>query len=204
MLEKLTSDPANSWDISIVRRNREIVGGYHTIVAPVGSFIASLGDYLWVSPPERGTGLAKRIYHEILGMRQRMGASAHFGEVNDPFAQPAAKRELDESGGTPPDARVRFWSKQGRLACDAPWLQPALQDGLQEVNYLMLTVHPLVSDFKASITRAEYLAIWESFYSPLADYIDLDPTRVRLRALLGDQEEIQFIPMEQRRSYLAR
>jgi GNAT superfamily N-acetyltransferase len=201
-LGALISNPRNTWDVSVFLHGEEIVGGYHTQVAPIGDFLASLGDYLWIRPECRGQGLSQAIYRHILGLRRELGVAAHFGEVNDPYLLPEDKRALEESSGICPESRVRFWQKLGRKTCDAPWIQPALTEDGNAVEHLMLTVHPLSSNFPTRLKRDDYLALWEAFYAPLDNQVDLSQTREKLKRALADQESIPFISMTTPRKHV--
>lgn len=202
-LHRIISDPTNTWDIAVYLEGDRIVAGYHTLLGKLGDNLISLGDYLWVDAEYRGKGLSVAIYQETIQARRKMGAVYHFGEINDPALMTQEHINLDREAGVDPIARLRFWAKMGRLAVDAPWVQPALRRDSHEVYHLLLSVARISASAPDKIGRDDFLKLWRIFYEPLQSNGTLERAYRRLEASLGPVQEIPFIPLTKQRLFVA-
>lgn len=206
-LLSLLKDPRFSINVDILTSERGILGGYQTHVADVDGELVSLGDYLCIDNQVKGMGIAQLVYRStIADRRERLGAIAHFGEVNDPILMDAAQQAVDRKSGTDPEARLRFWEKQGRLMLDVPWVQPATAPGLVPVEYMMLTVHHLDQSRPLRITGETVQKVWDAYYLPLAEVAPVHETRREMERLLEPYRgrEVPLLPLTTPRSFIGR
>ncbi len=201
----LIQDPRFSINVDVLTSERGIIGGYQTHVADIDGEVYSLGDYLCVDNRMKGLGIAHMVYRTTIAeRRETLGAIAHFGEVNDPRLMDAAQQAIDRKSGTDPEARLRFWSKQGRRMLDVPWIQPATAPGLAPVEYMMLTVHNLDEHEPLRITGETVQKVWDAYYLPLADVAPVHETRVEMEQLLAPYQgrEVSLLPLTSPRSFM--
>lgn len=200
-ISKMLKKPGCSWDATVVRRGERIIAGYHSSLEHCGRRLFSLGDYLWVDKEHRKSGVGRMLYLETLAHRRAAGAVAHVGEINDPRLMGERERQIEKIAGITPEDRLLFWSKQGRQLVDCPWLQPPLRPGGREVEYLMLTIHPLREN-QQSISRETLLDIWKNFYVSFDFDFDINQTLHRLANLTEQSAEFAIIPLTAKRSCL--
>ncbi|MEY4669086.1 MAG: hypothetical protein RL518_1785 [Pseudomonadota bacterium] len=182
---RLVQDPRFSIDVEVFTDLRGIIGGYQTNVVDIEGETFSLGDYLFIDNRMKGLGVGPLVYRKTIEHRQRnFGATAHFGEINDPRLMNASQQAIDRKSGTDPDARLKFWSKQGRRMLDVPWVQPAPEEGLSPVDYTMLTVHHLDTSRPLAITGDTVMKVWDAYYLPLQDLAPIIETRQEMARLL--------------------
>lgn len=201
----LVEDRRFSIDLDILTAGRRIIGGYQTHVTKIDGDAVSLGDYLCVDHRMKGLGVASLVYRTTISDRMNQwGALAHFGEINDPRLMDNHQRAVDRKSGTDPEARLRFWSKQGRRVVDIPWLQPATAEGLAPVDYTMLTVHHVDLSRPLRITGETVQKVWDAYYLPLMQSAPILETRKEMRRLLEPYQgrEVQLKPLTEPRSFL--
>ena len=200
-LRSLLQRGGGDWDIVIISWGDQIVAGYHTKLASISSYnlgLVSVGEYLWTSQSVRGTGLGKLLYSKTIELRQSQGSQGHFGEIRDIHLLPTEELVRDLRSGTGAKERIGFWKSQERFALDAPWLQPPLSAGKEEIDFYMLTMSRLVDYCPQAFPRDSYLELWTKFY----------PRHVRtryfekLKALTEDTPLIRLIPIDQPRSFI--
>ncbi len=202
---RLIDDPRFSIDVDILTQARGVIGGYQTHVAEINGELYSLGDYLCVDNRLKGMGIAPLVYRTtIQNRRDLFGTIAHFGEVNDPRLMDVAQQMIDRKSGTDPEARLRFWTRQGRQMLDIPWIQPATAEGLSTVDYMMLTVHHIDHAKPLRLTGDVVQKVWDAYYLPLAEVAPIHETRVAMERLLAPYQgrEIPLLPLTSRRSFM--
>ena len=200
---ELLLKPELSLDVDVFTNERGIVGGYQTLTAQIDGEMFSLGDYLCVDNRMKGMGVAPLVYRSTVNARRDgLGALAHFGEVNDPRMMDSNQQAIDRKSGTDPDARLRFWTKQGRRMLDVPWIQPATAEGLSPVDYMMLTVHPLNATRPLRITGETVQRVWDAYYLPLSECAPVLDTRKEMMRLLAPyrDREVSMLPLTAARS----
>lgn len=166
---------------------------------PEGRF--GIETYLYVDPAHRGRGVGSNLYAKALGHAKSKGALLLFGEMNDPFAMTPEQKTIDSKSGTTPEARRAYWSNRGRLAVDAPYAQPALEDESKPVEYLLISVAPLKEGIK-SMTGKQYKAMLKAFFGVFVESLDTDPTWIKIKSLVHDNDTLNFIPLGQKRSWI--
>lgn len=204
---RLVQDPRFSIDVDIFTGFRGVIGGYQTNVTEIEGQTYSLGDYLFIDNQMKGLGVGPLVYRTTIEQRRKIfGASAHFGEINDPKLMNAAQQAIDKKSGTDPDARLKFWSKQGRRMLDVPWVQPAPDEGLSPVDYTMLTVHQLDGARPLSLTGETVMRIWDAYYLPLKEIAPILETRQEMRRLLEPYRgrQIELKNLTDNRSFIER
>ncbi len=203
----LIEDPRFSIDVDIFTQQRGVIGGYQTHVAEIHGDFYSLGDYLCVDNRLKGMGIAPLVYRTTIQQRRDLfGTIAHFGEVNDPRLMDASQRMVDIKSGTDPDARLRFWTRQGRQMLDIPWIQPATAEGLSTVDYMMLTVHHIDHTKSLRLTGEIVQKVWDAYYLPLAEVAPVHETRKEMERLLAPYQgrEISLLPLTSSRSFMGK
>lgn len=153
----------------------------------------------------KGLGIAPLVYRATINSRRdRLGALAHFGEVNDPHLMDLNQQAIDRKSGIDPLARLRFWTKQGRQMLDVPWIQPATAEGLSPVDYVMLTVHHLDPTRPLKITGQMLQRVWDAYYLPLAEIAPVHETREHMVRLLAPYQDRQIArrPLTTPRSFI--
>ena len=200
---ELLQNPQLSLDLDVFTDTRGIVGGYQTLVAEINGEMFSLGDYLCVDNRSKGLGVAPLVYRNTIeSRRENFGALAHFGEVNDPRVMDAAQQAIDRKSGTDPEARLKFWTNQGRRTVDAPWIQPATAEGLSPVDYMMLTVHHIDTTKHLHITGETIQEVWDAYYLPLVEMAPVLETRDTMVKLLAPYQgrQVDVLPLTTPRS----
>ena len=203
----LIEDPRFSIDVDILTQQKGVIGGYQTHVAEISGELYSLGDYLCVDNRLKGMGIAPLVYRTTIQQRKDLfGTIAHFGEVNDPRLMDASQKMVDIKSGTDPDARLRFWTRQGRQMLDIPWIQPATAEGLSTVDYMMLTVHHIDHTKSLRLTGEIVQKVWDAYYLPLAEVAPVYETRQEMERLLAPYQgsEISLLPLTSSRSFMGK
>ncbi len=204
---RLVRDSRFSIDVDVFTDQRGIIGGYQTHVATIEGETYSLGDYLCIDNRMKGLGIGPLVYRTTIEHRRdQFGVSAHFGEINDPRLMDLAQQTIDKKSGTDPDARLKFWSKQGRRMLDVPWVQPATAEGLSPVDYTMLTVHEIGGSKPLMITGETVMKIWDAYYLPLRHIAPILETREEMSRLLEPYRgrPIALKNLTESRSFMAR
>lgn len=201
VLHQLLERGKGDWDIGMISMGEQIIAGYHTKLARISALdlgIFSIGDYLWADKTFRRSGLGKLLYSKTMELRRSQGAQGHFGEIRDINLLPAEELARDARAGTRAKDRIGFWKTQERMALDAPWFQPPLGPGKEEVDFYMLTVSRLTQDCPTSFPREAYLEIWKKFYPLHKDSSSFE----KLKELTEDTPLIRLIPIDEPRTFI--
>lgn len=190
------------FDIRVALINDQIVGGSHWWLLDCKNFNIGFEEHIWIDKEYRGLKIGNLLYQTIVDDMQALGADGIMGELKDPHMMNEAQRRIPTSGMDPVE-RVQFWKAKGRMAIDAPYIQPALREGAQPVSDLMLTVKSFKDSFE-SFKRQEYLRLVESYYSAILGLEDVssNPTFQRMRLLTARMETIGLVPVDEPRSFI--
>ncbi|HTO01937.1 MAG TPA: hypothetical protein VL068_14820 [Microthrixaceae bacterium] len=129
----------------------------------------SLLHYLAISPDARSGGIGGAILDHMLKRWRRLGTGLALAEIHDP-------RFHAETTDEKPLARARFYAKHGGELLDVAWVQPALADGSDPVDGMLLVALHRSGMFAGErLPSAPILAMADGYFGTASDSSDAFP-----------------------------
>ncbi|WKZ57218.1 MAG: GNAT family N-acetyltransferase [Bdellovibrionota bacterium] len=207
----------SNFHIQVVVANGQVVGGLHWWLIDVPSIQAQAGqdpahdgeralrlgveEHIWVDRTMRGLGVGHTLDQHLRARLRTLGADAVLSELKNPFTMELADRVSDLAIGQSPEARLRFFQRQGRLLLNASYKQLALRADAAPLDGMVLTVEPLRLGF-LEMTRSQYRSFLREYFSRIrgTEYdIEADPTYRDLVDTLvaNDDDRIPFVELDE-------
>lgn len=158
-------------DILLALVDDRVIGARHyqvlddTTVILQGGRVAA-GEYIYVTPDARGGGYGTQLYEAANQRLKNSGISFIVTEVNDPHLMTQEAHDMDREAGLSSEERVAFWKRRGVRALDVLYIQPALAEGLEPVEHLMMGIRAtdLASAPLTEMPRDVYVAICRAYH----------------------------------------
>ncbi len=202
LLKELVTDSAASWDVTVITHEKKVLSGYCNALVKHNGAQYGLGRFIFVDSAYRGCGLGGELLDTAIENFRKSGCVAYFAEINDPLLMSPAQIDAQAQSGVSPQKRIEYWAKKGRLAVDTAWIQPALAQGAESVDYLMLTVIPLCKNFQ-QMDVGTLVAVWKDFYDSCRGGPAYFQAFRSLNRGIAGRDLIPFVPLTQRRSFIS-
>lgn len=199
--ERYVTDPKRSgYDILVALHDGEVIAASNYRVIELDQLKIGYQSYIYTRCDMRAQGIGSCLFDQVLERMRSQGASAMFGEMNDPFVMSNAEIARDRAGGMDPYARRAMWMHLGRFALDAPYVQPGFEGG-SAVRTMLLNFKVLDRKFHG-LSGAQYIHLLDRFFEPFIANHKQDPDYKRLVAWAEQQKAIALIPLDQKRTFI--
>jgi GNAT superfamily N-acetyltransferase len=182
--------------------------GDRTVAASVSDYLAKpncgIIEFLLVDESVRGTGIGKRIHAETVRTLDtdarriaRNGLDGVVIELNDPF------RVAPQDDNYDPFERAMIWDSWGYGRLCFPYVQPALSEGQEPVDCLLLAIKPISPGLQGQVPAATVGDVLAGYlrWAMRIDEPELDPNFAAMKDYLSN---VPMVPIEPLATYIGR
>ena len=152
-----------SLDILVARNHANEIVGVAQVMHSSGKHSYGVLELAAVPKELRGQGIGFYLLKQFISREREHGSSVVFVEVDDPRLMSSLDIREQTEASTSPTNRLRFYSKAGMMALDAPYAQPPTKVGGEIVTKCMIIGLPLTSEFENGLPIEAYREIMLEF-----------------------------------------